>query len=228
MKFFIIFNLTWLLSMPFTVLGAPRSYRTPLITPADSSIKFFIPYTFGTHEGEARMFSGKISLDLIDPAQSNGEFSVPISAMTTAKPQRDCHMREALGLDYGDSDFPEVHVCNEDDELPTAGKNAVKYPMIKLKVKSIKSLGPEKSVSLEKESTIEVEGEWIIHGKSYQWVFPLRLSLEGEKLRVRGEVPFSLKNHDVIVKANRVLFIEIGVKDNAKVQFDLVLEPNGV
>lgn len=228
MKFFIIFNLTWLLSMPLTVLGAPRSYRTPLITPANSTIKFFIPYTFGTHEGEARMFSGKISLDLIDPAQSSGEFSAPISAMTTAKAERDCHMREALGIDYGESDFPEVHVCNDNDELPSAGKNAVKYPMIKLKVKSIKSLGPSKIISLDKESNIEVEGEWIIHGKSYQWAFPMRLSLEGEKLRVRGEVPFSLKNHDVVVKATRVLFVEIGVKDNAKVQFDLILEPNGV
>lgn len=224
MKILILFISGFLVLMPMTVMGAAKVYRTPTIPPPNSGIQFFVPYTFGTHEGEVRMITGSLSLDLADPSMSRGDFSVPISSMTTHKAQRDCHMMEALGLDYGDSDFPEEHVCNDDDEVPTAGKNAIKYPTINLKIHSIKSLEPSKIIYSDKETNIEVDGEWLIHGKKYQWLFPMRLIPEGEKFRVKGEVPFSLKNHDVVVKPIKVLFMNIAVKDNIKTNFDLILE----
>lgn len=214
----------FLLIHPFAVFSAATAYSTPAIPPPNSGVKFFVPYTFGTHVGDAKMFSGKVFLDLGDPAKTQGTFAVPISSLTTGKDERDCHMREALGLDYAEADFPEVHVCNDNNELPTSGKNAVKYPEIRLKIHSIKSLDPSKIINSDRETNIEVDGEWNIHGKSYTWTFPLKLVPEGNKFRVRGEVSFSLKNHDVTVKSTKVLFMDVSVKDIIKVNFDLLLE----
>lgn len=203
-------------------------YRTPVIAPPNTGVKFFVPYTFGTHTGEARMFAGSMTLDNADPQSSRGEFSVPINSMTTDKAERDCHMMEALGLDYGEADFPEEHVCTDSYTLPATGKNAVKYPTILLKIHSVKSLEPSKLIHTDRETKIEVDGEWIIHGKSYQWKFPLSLTPDGEKFKVHGTVPFSLKNHDVIVKSQRVLFVDINVKDNIKVEFNMIIEPSSI
>ena len=96
MKILILFISFLLVSMPMTAMGAAKVYRTPTIPPPNSGIQFFVPYTLGTHEGEARMITGSLSLDLADPSLSHGEFSVPINSMTTRKAQRDCHMMEAL------------------------------------------------------------------------------------------------------------------------------------
>lgn len=206
-------------------VASPKIFRTPVIPRENSNVEFFVPYTFGTHEGSAKLFTGTINLDFQNPADSNGEFNLPISAMSTKKTERDCHMVEALGLDYGESDFPEQHVCSENFDLPQSGKNAVKYPTIHLKIYSLKSLGAEKGISNTKESKVEVDGEWTIHGKAYRWLFPLTLVPEGENLRVKGEVPFSLKNHDIIVKPTTVLFMDVKVSDNIKVKFNVLLEP---
>lgn len=198
--------------------ASAKLYRTPVIPRENSNVEFFVPYTFGTHEGSAKLFSGTINLDFQNLAGSNGEFNLPISAMSTKKTERDCHMYEALGLNYGESDFPEQHVCSENFDLPQSGKNAVKYPTIHLKIFSLKSLEP-------KESKVEVDGEWTIHGKAYRWLFPLTVVPEGDNIRVTGEVPFSLKNHDVIVKPTTVLFMDVKVGDNIKVKFNVLLEP---
>lgn len=215
-----------ILMLPFSFHATAKVYRVPVIPAPNTSVKMYIPYTFGTHKGEVRLFSGSLILDLQDPANSQGEFSVPINSLNTGKEERDCHMMEALGLDYGEADYPETHVCTETNNLPTAGKNAPKYKTIHLKVLSLKSQDPSKMINTDKATSIEVEGAWTIHGKTYQWTFPMKLIPEGEKFRVKGEVPFSLKNHDIIVKSTNVLFMDVSVKDIITVYFDLLLEPD--
>lgn len=215
-----------IMTMALSAFGESREYRIPVIPPTNTKIALTIPYTFGTHKGEARLFSGKISIDNLGPSKSRGNFSVPINSLGSGNDERDCHMMEALGLDYSVSDYPESHVCTSTNNLPVEGKNAPKYPTINLIVHGLKSLEEGKIIFNDKETEVEVDGEWVIHGKSYRWLFPLKIIPEGVNFRVKGEVPFSLRNHDVILKPAKVLFIDISVKDIINVNFDILLEPD--
>lgn len=215
-----------ILTSALSAYGESREFRIPVIPPTNTKIALSIPYTFGTHKGEARLFSGKISIDSLVPSNSRGNFSVPINSLGSGNDERDCHMMEALGLDYSVSDYPETHVCTATNNLPVEGKNAPKYPTINLIVHGLKSIDAGKIIFSDKETEVEVDGEWSIHGKSYRWVFPMKLIPEGNNFRVKGEVPFSLRNHDIILKPAKFLFIDISVKDIIKVNFDILLEPD--
>jgi polyisoprenoid-binding protein YceI len=182
----------------------------------ESSIHFFLPYTTGTHEGDAKGPIGKVKWDEANLSEVNGEVSVPLSSIVTGDETRDCHLREALGLNYAVSDFPKDHIC-KDGALPTSGKNSVVYPSVIFKVLHAKKL--------DEENSIEIEGEWTLHGITRSDRIKMNLIHEGKKLRLKGETLFSLQNYGVQVKPAKVLFVTISVHDQVRVVLDLLLSP---
>lgn len=212
--------------IPAICFAVPKVYR-PIVVPGPNiGIKFQIPYSLGTHEGDVRIISGSITINPIDPASATGEFRVPIHSLTTNKPERDCHLRESLGLNYQESDFPTKHICDNQFHLPSTGKNSVSYPIITFKILSINSLDRTKQILSDGETSVEITGEWIMHGKSNQMKFPMKIISEGKNMRIVGVVPFSLNSYGIIVNSARIAFFTISVKDEVKVIFDLLLTPD--
>lgn len=203
-----------------------KKFHSPSLLPPDSSIALSLPFSLGTHKGLVSALTGKLLFDPMNLSLTRGEFTVALHSISTQKAERDCHLMESLGLDYDESDFPEKHVCNKNDELPLTGKNAIKYPDIRLIIHSLKSTDTGQILWYNNELNVEVDGEWTIHGKSFRSHFPMKMISEGTRYRVRGEVPFSLKQYDIIVKPTKILFMEIKVEDLIKVNFDVVLEPD--
>lgn len=191
-----------------------------------NGVSFHLPYSLGVHDGEARIDKDHLSLDINNPTNSSGEFIVLIDNMTTGNPKRDCHMREALGLNYGQSDFPNEHVCDDKNQLPSTGKNAVIFPEIIFKILSLKSLDKSKTILKDQETPIEVEGQWTIHGVSQKEKLQLKVIPEDGKFRIQGDTQFSIKAYNIVVKSAKVLFATISVKDQAKVNFNLLFEPD--
>ncbi len=189
-----------------------------------TGVSFHLPYTLGTHDGEVRIGKDHLNLDLTNPINSSGEFSVSIESMTTGNPKRDCHMREALGLNYEQSDFPKEHVCDENNQLPLTGKNAVVFPEIIFKILSLKSLDKSGSIHTDTETLAEVEGQWTIHGVNQKEKMLLKMIPEDGKYRIQGETHFSLKSYNIVVKSAKVLFATIEVKDQVKINFNLLIE----
>ena len=205
--------------------GAPSAYEFATTADQGTGIRFRLPYTMGTHEGRAGQVKGSIKIDLNDPSAAKGMFRVPIDAITSDHTERDCHTREALGLDYEKSYYPEEHVCNEGNELPAGGKNAVEHPHIDLNISSVRSLDPTGRIRLDGDTDIEVVGTWSIHGVSRPTQFPLKVTPEAGRFRLRGEVPFSLEKFGIKVIPAKILFVTIGVEDKATVLFDIIMDP---
>lgn len=203
------------LLFPMSVMAStsPLQYKPTL---ENASIQFFLPYTLGIHEGKVNQIEGKVVLDVNNLSEIKGEFSVPINSLTTGDRERDCHLQESLGLNYTVSDFPEKHVCDH-NQLPASGKNAVVYPIIHFKVLKTKVL-PE-------ENSIEVEGEWTIHGVTHADQIKMKMIPEGKNIRLKGETKFSLKNYGIVVKSAKVLFVTISVKDELRLVLNLLLIP---
>src|SRR3954471_21635216 len=82
-----------------------------------TGITLSLPYTFGTHTNRVVRAAGELRMDPDSPQGVSGTLRVPIDAIVSDSKERDCHMREALGLDYSRSQFPREHVC-KDDRLP--------------------------------------------------------------------------------------------------------------
>ena len=86
----------------------------------DVGMAFSLGWSLGTHEGRASRVTGSVQAQVEPFAIAQGEFRVPIAAMSTGSSTRDCHMREALGIDYARSQFPAEHVC-VNDRVPMSG-----------------------------------------------------------------------------------------------------------
>ncbi|MGZ3789165.1 MAG: YceI family protein [Bacteriovorax sp.] len=210
----------------FTLLFSSGAFSQPkLYRPMQKSgVQFHLPYTMGTHDGEAPLGKAQVFFDLENPGATTGEFRIPIDTMTTGNEERDCHMREALGLKYDQSDFPKEHVCSDSHHLPESGKNSVVFPEILFKISALKSLDKSGNIALEGETPIEVEGTWSIHGVSQKALIPMKITPMKQKFKVTGETLLSLKSFDITVKPAKVLFFTIEVKDQVKVNFDLTME----
>jgi polyisoprenoid-binding protein YceI len=195
---------------------------------ADGStgIQIAIGYTLGTHEGGASAVSGSALVDFENAALSSAEFRVPISAMTTGNEKRDCHMREALGLDYAISGYPEAHVCDSSNRLPGSGVDAIQYPEVTFELTGLKAADgtPLTRVDAGSEAQVLAVGAWTIHGvrkEQFVTVRVARTDVNGApQLRVRGSFDLLLKDFGVeVISWGGV----IKVKDRAKVTLDLNL-----
>jgi polyisoprenoid-binding protein YceI len=182
-------------------------------------------YTLGTHEENATQLSGTVRLDPETLTGAAGALIVPIASIIEDHGARDCHLREALGLDYAAADYPATHSCGSDDKLPASGPRAIVHPEIRFELSASKPLDDLKALAEGKAVRVEVDGAWTIHGKTRPAKLLLRVKREGASLRVKGQTAITLADHDVQVKSARILFAEITVGPVAGVEVDLLLSP---
>jgi polyisoprenoid-binding protein YceI len=187
-----------------------------------AGVTFKLPYSMGTHDGKATRVGATVNYDPAHPESIAGSLAVRIEDLKTGNDERDCHMREALGLDYSKSDYPKDHVCDSRDKLATVGGNSVAYPMI---IFGFKGMTGPNGGPVKIPGDVEVNGEWTIHGTTRPARVPMHVEPEGNGFRLTGKHAFSLKAYGVEVKSAHVLFVTISVDDAATAFFDVRLGP---
>ncbi len=211
------------LAIPLLALAARADPRAFTVQSGRAQVK--LVYTLGTHEENATQLSGAVRLDPETLTGAAGALVVPISSISGDRGARDCHLREALGLDYAAADYPATHSCDGDDKLPAAGPHAVVHPEIRFELSASKPLDDLKALAAGKPVRVEVDGAWTIHGKTRPAKLLLRVTREGTGLRVKGQTAIRLADFEVQVKSARILFAEITVGPVAGVELDLLLSP---
>ncbi len=223
----VLLSVLWLVA-PSAVADAP-----PQVYVLESSLaQFEIGYTFGTHTGKATGLSGQViwKKDAVHGDGFRGEFLVPIERIDTGDPKQNCHLREALGLDYGVSRFPEEHVCDEGHQLPTTGGDAIVFPLIKFSLTDVRARDSTAVVlSSTQPATVDVEGQWSIHGarKAGKLTFNL-LASDVNTVRAIGTAEVRLADFGVEVKPAKILFMKIAVAETAKVKLELLFRVAGL
>ena len=125
-------------------------------------IEWSVPYTLGTHRGTA----GPVTLDARSNAAGTELTSlvlrIPIESLHSGNAKRDCHLKEALGLDYSVSRYPKEHVCDGHDEIPSTGPDRVAFPAIVFEMSSVPA--PLKYVlpAAGQKSEVEIPGKWTV------------------------------------------------------------------
>lgn len=218
----------WLLVsalLPIAALAEPRTYR--VAPPAEGSkAEAVVVYSLGSHAQAAQDVHGEVTLDPATLSGGSGSVVVPIAGIRGDGGTRDCHMREALGLDYtAGGRFPREHVCDGQDRLPPSGSESVAFPDIRLELLGARPLDDLALLEAGKPVRVEVEVRWTLHGVSRQRQELVRVLRDGAGLRARGRSTIVLADHGVVVKPTRVLFAEITVGDAVTVTYDLRLQP---
>lgn len=132
-------------------------FGSPLHPQSGTLIKVKAPYTMGTHDLESTEMQGEVDFDAQKSMIRSGVLRVPIMSLKHEDKELQCHLRESLGLDNEKSDFPDEHVCDDDDLLPEEGKNAIVFPEITAQVSDPMPIGPA-----------ELPVTWTIHGITRQ------------------------------------------------------------
>jgi polyisoprenoid-binding protein YceI len=190
---------------------------------AGPGIEVSLHYTFGTHDDHVTRALGEVRFDPDAPGTMNGALRVPIDDLRSDSAERDCHMREALGLDYARSRYPGEHVC-EHDAIP---KGELAYPEIVLEVHA--ATAPSVAMlGVGKEVPIELAAAWTIHGVRRPARLQLTVSRDAKTpgaVRIRGSSQIRLADFGIVVKSAKVLFVTSSVDETATVRFDLKLAP---
>jgi polyisoprenoid-binding protein YceI len=203
---------------PSTGRAAAEPYGIRL--PADGLV-VDVPYSLGTHHEHVTEVQGVVRIDPEALRLERGRLVIPLAAFRSDDPQRGCHLREALGLDYARSRYPREHVCDGQNRLPTSGPDAIAYPEILVELSRGAPAGKASGAG-----QVEVEGALTVHGVSR----PVRLALTVARdpsglLRVRGRVPLRLDEFGIKVKSAHVLFVDISVRNEITLAVDVLLEP---
>jgi len=208
---------------PSLAVAEPRAYRVASVSEG-SKAEAVVSYSLGTHLQTAQEIHGQLMLDPTTLASASGTVVLPIAGIHGDGGTRDCHMREALGIDYARSRFPQEHVC-DGDRLPATGPDSIAFPEIRLEVLSAKPLDDLALLEAGKPVRVEVEARWTIHGVTHSTRELTRALRDGAAFHVRGRSAVELADHHVVVKATKVLFSEIKVADAVTVTYDLRLVP---
>ena len=161
------FSIAILISLiGYSTLTHAKVYGPLVKSGPQTGVTFSIPYTAGNHKGFARAIDGLVETDDNDQLVS-AQFTVPIESLTTSHKTRDCHMFEALGLDYSTSQFPEKHVCNSQNQLPLSGPNAITYPSLTFQFQSFSQI-PTIPLQLGVPTKARVKADLQIHGVTQQ------------------------------------------------------------
>ena len=190
---------------------------------AGPGITVSLHYTFGTHEVRALRAPGEVRFDPDAPEAVRGSLRVAIDALKSDNAERDCHMREALGLDYAGSRYPKDHVC-AGDAIPAG---MVAYPEIVLELQGARA-PPVANLAVGKETPISLEATWTLHGVRRPARLDLTLSRAAQTpgaLRIRGSSQIRLQDFGVVVKSATIVFVTSSVDEIATVHFDLTLTP---
>lgn len=193
-----------------------------------TGVTFQIAYSLGIHDGNVSQMNSSVKLSEKNKILS-GEFSVPLSAMATGNSTRDCHMTEALGIDYKNSKFPAEHVC-ANDQLPASGPDAMAFDHIQFKFVSLKdsaNAGLPEVLEVGKVYNLAIQGQWTIHGVTQEIggqnpdeainVQVKLLDPATGELQLFGKFELSLAKFGVVVKPFKIAFVKIGVADIAKI-----------
>jgi len=109
---------------------ATHAHSFSKLAPASGSyVKVMVPYTLGEHKITSDEIQGSVAFDKDKNLVKQGELILPVKSLRHDKTELMCHLQESLTLDYDKSDFPDEHVC-KDDELPIEGKNAPAFKNI--------------------------------------------------------------------------------------------------
>jgi polyisoprenoid-binding protein YceI len=198
---------------------APYTVRLP-----QDGIVVDVPYSMGTHHEHVTATDGILRLDPAALTLERGRLVFPLSGFRSDDPQRGCHLREALGLDYTRSRFPREHVCDDQNHLPAAGPDSVAFPEVVLELASAEPVGAGSAGGAE----VEVTGTLTLHGRARPERFRLVVTPDPSApgmLRVRGHIPVRLADFGIEVKPAKILFVSITVHDEVTVNLDALLEP---
>jgi hypothetical protein len=180
--------------------------------PGRSRVSFSLPYTLGRHDGVSRVVEGFLELKGPSGALVQGRLAVPIRSLDAGNRKLECHLQESLGLDYQVSGFPDSHVCDDKEQLPSEGPNSIRFPKIELTLPAVSSPSAKG----------ELTATWSIHGvtRSQPLSYELEKLASGE-LRVRAKTSFVLQDFGIIVKN----FLFVTVDKVAQSEVDVVLAP---
>ena len=202
----------------------------------NAGVTFQIGYTAGVHDGAVSAVDSRVVLDSKNQILS-GDFTININDMSTGNKNRDCHMREALGIDYTNSKFPNEHVCDSNDQTPATGPDSIAFPEIRFQFSSVKmnskSILPE-VMEAGKVYNLAIQGKLTVHGKTKDFTaadstefIPVQVKLldvnTGE-IQLVSKFDVVLKDFGVTVKPFKLGPIAlINVADKAKVSLNMKL-----
>ena len=222
-------GLAFSLSLGAAAAGEPARYQIVARSEDGPGITVEVPYTFGTHRVSATQIEDEIQLERATLEVRAGRFRLRIDALKSDDPKRDCHMREALGLNYANSRFPKDHVCNDQNQLPTQGSDAVAFPTIEFLATGSKALDDPRQLEQGKEVRVQVNGKWTIHGVTRPARLQLTVSVDPKEptsLRLRGRESFVLEDYGIVVKSANLFITSSVVRGGATAIFDLRLKPS--
>ena len=193
-----------------------------------TGIDFSIGYFAGTHRGDAQEVKSSVLMTLGHSLEiRSAQLSVPVASMETGNATRDCHLREALGIDYSHSRFPAEHVCNSDNEVPASGPDSIAFPTIDLELESWttienhkKELNPGESIDLMLKMKVTIHG--VTHKNILIPVHMVYSSAVRGAVQITGSFPVVLLDYGIVVKP--VLGSFGNVSDKAKVSLDFTLQ----
>lgn len=187
-------------------MAEPRWYELT----SEPQVQFRVPYTMGTHEGRLTELSGRLLYDTKTDRLQEGHFRFKIADLKTGDRKKDCHLQEAMGINYNGSPYPDNHICDDKDQL---AKEAVTFPDVTFDIGTAATGKPTSANEVE----MEVSGRWKIHGQGKEITVPLQLTKSESGLTVKSSFPLSLKDFGIIVKK----FLFIAVEDRVTVTLSL-------
>ncbi len=201
--------------------AAPRTFSAVPGANRNSGVSFSLDYTGGVHQGTVAAVSGTAVMQPEASFQiASARFVVAIQDLSTANVKRDCHMREALGLDYSTSIFPTQHVCGATNTLPTTGPNAIAFPNAIFTLDSIENVAATEGVQ-----SFTANGTFEIHGVKQSVKVPMVLTLAqngSKQLTITGDFSIKLADYGITVMP----FLFITVADTAQVKLNLTMQEN--
>jgi hypothetical protein len=202
----------------------PLVYHPVPAVKGSASAEIALPYTFGTHNFEASELAGEVRVDWQAAPVVTGRLTLPLDSLHGGGDTLNCHMREAMGLDYARSQFPRNHVCSG-GQLPATGNDAVAFPDITFEIKRV-VVDPAHTRSGEYEFwRATAVGRWTIHGVTRDDSIELRLTVpagEGAHPRwVQVEGAHKIRLADYGIQVKRALVISAGDTATLKLGFQL-------
>lgn len=215
-------------SASFAGDGTDRVLAIDPESPIVGMINFSVKYTLGKHEGLVNQFtiSGRISNnDVINKVH----LSIPIAEMSTQHGLRDCHMREALGMNYEFSVYPKKHLCNLVGKLSKKEQEQIVYPSVDVEILNIQT-SSEQGFVIGTPVITDCLVKVTMHGVTKEYVMPVAVlkSLSSENSQVKYQVIVSttLNTSDfgIIVKAVNFGPFEMKVDTEVKIQGNFSLK----
>lgn len=220
----IIISAAAITTMPRAARAEPIIYRPAPPAPGIASIHIDLPYTFGTHNFEVAAPQGNLRVDWGETPVVSGRLIVPLASLRGGGETLNCHMREAMGLDYARSAFPGSHVCSG-GQLPASGNDAVAFPEIAFEIKRVAVIGARTRGPDGDTLPVAASGRWTIHGVTRNDTIDLRLTVPTNEaahprtVHLEGLKKIRLADYGIQVK--RAFVVTAGEEATVKLDFRL-------